>query len=62
MHCDPAHPVRDTKVSGHGPGLKSFEFLSACEKTPREQDKCPLTSVSSNHGIVLGMHFCAPPR
>lgn len=36
-------------------------FLSAFEKTPRNEDMSLVTSVSLEYGIVLWIMFCAPP-
>lgn len=37
-------------------------ILSACENTPRLQDRRLVTSVSGKQRIVLGMRVQAPPR
>lgn len=45
----------------HNPGMESCENSDACEKTLRNQDKSLKISVSSEHGIVLGMCFALLP-
>lgn len=37
-------------------------ILSSCEKTPRKQDKSPVTSVAPKHGIVFVMYFFCPSQ
>lgn len=46
-------------VSEHNPRMESCEEISECLW---ENYKSLVTSVSSKHGIVLGLCFCAVPR
>lgn len=47
----------------HGSGMDcARKILSACDETPRKQDKRLVTSSFFKHGIVLEMYFHAPPR